>query len=224
MGTRGKRPFDPLLFFERATDLPVREFSAKQTIFTQGDESDSIIYLKQGQIKLSLHSAQGKEAVVAILGDGSFFGEGCLVGQVNRMVTATPLTPCVVVEIERKIMVDLLYDHPEFSALFIEYLLARNVRVEEDLVDQLFNFSEKRLARVLLIQAKSGKGAHQGKALVDLDHETLAAMVGTTRSRVGFFLSKFHRLGFIEYDEGLLVHSSLVSVLLADSSAGPGPE
>ncbi len=186
-----------------------------KTVFSQGDPADAVFYIHKGKVKLSVLSKGGKEAVVGIMGPGDFFGEGCLTSQVVRMATATALTDCLIARLEKASMINALRDQPEFSAVFIAHLLARNVRIEEDLVDQLFNSSEKRLARVLLLLAHFGKEGTQ-EVIPAISQETLAEMVGTTRSRVSTFMNKFRRLGFIDYNDGLEVHSSLLSVILHD--------
>jgi len=186
-----------------------------KTVFSQGDPADAVFYIHKGKVKLSVLSKGGKEAVVGIMGPGDFFGEGCLTSQVVRMATATALTDCLIARLEKASMINALRDQAEFSAVFISHLLARNVRIEEDLVDQLFNSSEKRLARVLLLLAHFGKDGTQ-EVIPAISQETLAEMVGTTRSRVSTFMNKFRRLGFIDYNDGLEVHSSLLSVILHD--------
>ncbi len=190
---------------------------AKDTaIFSQGDAADSVFYLRKGRIKVTVTSAQGKEAVVAVLGAGDFCGEGCLAGQTRRMSTAAAMSDCEVMRLERTVIVDMLRLQPEFSAMFTSYLLARTVRIEADLVDQLFNSSEKRLARALLLLANFGKEGRPEPILSRISQETLAEMIGTTRSRVSFFMNKFRRLGFITYNGHIEVHSSLLSVVLHD--------
>ena len=191
-------------------------FPKKQTIFAQGDRADSVFYLQTGKVKLTVVSKTGKEATIGILGDGSFFGEGSLAGQPLRMGSAAAMTDCAVMRIDKKAMVDALHREHEFSDLFVAYLLARNVRYEEDLVDQLFNSSEKRLARVLLMLAHFGKDGVPETVIPKISQESLAEMIGTTRSRVSFFMNRFRKLGFIHYNGGLEVHSSLLSVVLHD--------
>ena len=187
-----------------------------QILFSQGDPADAVFYIHTGKVKLSVLSQGGKEAIVGLLGSGDFFGEGCLAAQVVRMSTATALTECLVARVEKASMINALRDEAEFSAVFISHLLARNVRIEEDLVDQLFNSSEKRLARVLLLLANFGKEGAPQEVIPKISQETLAEMVGTSRSRVSTFMNKFRRLGFIKYNDGLEVHSSLLSVILHD--------
>ena len=192
------------------------DYSDRQTVFAQGDCADSIFYIHKGKVKVAVLSNQGKEAVVAILGTGQFFGEGCLAGQTHRMASVTAITECTIARLEKRVVVKVLHDEPAFSTLFISYLLARNVRMEADLVDQLFNSSEKRLARLLLLLANFGKEGKPEPVIAKVNQETLAEMIGTTRSRVSFFMNKFRRLGFIEYNGGLHVHSSLLNVILHD--------
>lgn len=188
----------------------------KQRLFLQGDAADAVFYIQTGKVKLTVVSPKGKEAVVAILGRADFFGEGCLAGQVVRMATAISMEDSTIVRIEKAAMIRVLHEEPAFSELFMAYLLSRNIRIEEDLVDQLFNSSEKRLARVLLLLAHFGKEGKAERVIPKMSQETLAEMVGTTRSRVSFFLNKFKRLGFIEYNGELRVHSSLLNIVLHD--------
>jgi len=192
------------------------KFRKNQIVFSQGDASDAIFYVQEGKVKLTVVSQQGKEAVVAILERESFFGEACLAGETVCMGTATALENSGVVRIERQAMIDVLHEQPAFSELFMTYLLSRNIRIQEDLVDQLFNSSEKRLARILLLLAHFGKDGKPEAVIPKISQETLADMVGTTRSRVSFFLNKFRKLGFIEYNGGFHVHSSLLNVVLHD--------
>jgi len=191
-------------------------FTPKKVIFCQGDPADSIFYIEKGKVKVGVVSKRGKEAVVALLGPGDFIGEGCLAGQVVRMTTAIPLTECTIVRIEKEATVRALRDDPAFSEIFLAYLLVRNIRSQEDLVDQLFNSSEKRLARVLLLLANYGQEAKPDLVIEKISQETLAEMIGTTRSRVSHFMNKFRKLGFIKYNGSLEVHSSLLSVILHD--------
>jgi CRP/FNR family transcriptional regulator, cyclic AMP receptor protein len=185
------------------------------TIFSQGDAAQDVRYIQKGSVKLSVLSRTGKEAVVAMLGAGDFFGEGTLAGQTVRIGTATAVTPATVLVIEKAAMVRLLHDEPSFSDRFIAYMLARNIRIEADLVDHLFNSSEKRLARTLLLLARYGE-VHPSRTLPKISQETLAEMIGATRSRVNFFMNKFRKLGLIEYNGGLKVNSALLSVVLHD--------
>ncbi len=189
---------------------------ARQVIFSQGDAADSIFYIHKGKIKLTVVSNRGKEAVIAILDAGNFFGEGCLAGQVKRMSTASAMTLATVTRIEKTAAIRVLRDEPAFTELFLQHLLARSIRIEEDLVDQLFNSSEKRLARVLLLLANFGKEGKPETAIAKIRQQTLAEIVGTTRSRVSFFMNKFRKLGFVSYNGRLEVHSSLLSVVLHD--------
>jgi CRP/FNR family cyclic AMP-dependent transcriptional regulator len=192
----------------------VAEFRRKETIFSQGDLSKNVLYIQKGGVKLSVVNEVGKEAVVAILGPGDFFGEGCLAGQPVCMGTATAITPTHILFIEKNEMIRVLHLEHAFSDRFISHMLTRNIRIEEDLIDQLFNSSEKRLARTLLLLARYGKEPQPQKMLPRVSQEMLAEMIGTTRSRVNFFMNKFRKLGFIHYNGGLQVHSSLLSVVL----------
>ena len=195
-------------------------FREKQTIFAQGDSADAVFYLQTGKVRLTVVSKEGKEATIGILSDGSFFGEGSLAGQLLRMGTATAMTDCAVLRIEKRAMVDALHRENTLSDLFVAFLLTRNIKYEEDLVDQLFNSSEKRLARVLLLLAHFGKEGKQEAVIPKMNQETLAEMIGTTRSRVSFFMNRFRKLGFIDYaggpEGGLQVHSSLLNIVLHD--------
>ena len=192
----------------------IKEFQRGVTIFSQGDPANHVLYIQNGGVKLSVVSEAGKEAVVAILGPGEFFGEGCLAGQPARMGTATAITPTSALVIDKDEMIRVLHKEHMFSDRFISYMLSRNIRVEEDLIDQLFNSSEKRLARTLLLLARYGKQDQPQRVLPKVSQETLAEMIGTTRSRVNFFMNKFRKLGFIKYNGGLQVNSSLLSVVL----------
>jgi CRP-like cAMP-binding protein len=196
----------------------IEAFAKKQTIFAQGESSDTVFYIKEGKVKLTVVSEIGKEATIGILNEGAFFGEGCLTGQPLRLCSATAVTDCSVMRIDKKAMVEVLHREHAFSDMFAVYLLARNIRYEEDLVDQLFNSSEKRLARILLLLAHFGKEGKQETVIPKLSQETLAEMVGTTRPRVSFFMNRFRKLGFIDYDggSGLQVHSSLLNIVLRD--------
>ena len=213
-----KRDFDPKNFL--ATIGEGRKavlFPKKETIFAQGDPADAVFYLQTGKARLTVVSATGKEATIGILSDGSFFGEGSLAGQPLRMGTATAMTDCAVLRIEKKAMVDTLHREHTLSDLFVAYLLTRNIRYEEDLVDQLFNSSEKRLARALLMLAHFGKEGVPETVVPKISQETLAEMVGTSRSRVSFFMNRFRTLGFVDYGgSGMQVHSSLLNVVLHD--------
>jgi CRP/FNR family cyclic AMP-dependent transcriptional regulator len=192
------------------------EYVPGTTIFAQGDEATSVMYVEQGSVRLSVLSHAGKEAVIAVLDGGHFFGEGCLVGQPYRMATATAMARCTIVIVGKPDMVRQLHERPAFADRFLTHMLTRNIRIEEDLIDQLFNSSEKRLARTLLLLARYGEPGTNHRALPKVSQETLAEMVGTTRSRVNFFMNKFRTLGFIEYNGGLKVNNSLLSVVLRD--------
>jgi CRP/FNR family cyclic AMP-dependent transcriptional regulator len=213
-----KKPvFDPAEFLSKVGDgKTLSAYSNKRVVFRQGEPADSIFYIQKGKVKLKVVSKQGKEAVIAILGKGDFFGEGCLAGQPLRMATAVTMSECSIVRLKKTGMVSVLQKEPAFSELFVAYLLSRNIRIEEDLVDQLFNSSEKRLARVLLLLANFGKDDKPEPVVAKLSQETLAEIVGTTRSRVSYFMNKFRKLGFIHYNGGLEVHSSLLNVVLHD--------
>jgi CRP/FNR family transcriptional regulator, cyclic AMP receptor protein len=210
--------FDPHTFL--ATIGEGRKMLAvpkKQTIFTQGDGADAVFYVQKGKVRLTVVSKTGREATIGILNEGSFFGEGALAGQVLRMGSAAAMTDCELLRVDKKAMMDALHREHAFSDMFVAYLLARNIRYEEDLVDQLFNSSEKRLARVLLLLAHFGKEGIPETVVPKVSQETLAEMVGTTRSRVSFFMNRFRKLGFVDYGgSGLKVHSSLLNVVLHD--------
>ena len=212
-----RRDFDPHAFL--ATIGEGRKFvlfPKRQGIFTQGDTANAVFYIQAGKVKLTVVSKPGKEATIGILAEGDFFGEACLVGQPLRMLTATAMTDCEVLRIDKKAMMEALHREHEFSDLFVAHLLARNVRYEEDLVDQLFNSSEKRLARILLLLAHFGKEGKPESVVPKISQEMLAEMIGTTRSRVSFFMNRFRKLGFIHYNGGLQVHSSLLNIVLHD--------
>jgi CRP/FNR family cyclic AMP-dependent transcriptional regulator len=192
-------------------------FATKQTIFAQGGSSDAVFYIQKGKVKLTVVSKSGKEATIGILNEGDFFGEGCLAGQTLRLCSASAMTDCSVMKIGKKPMMEVLHREHEFSDMFVAHLLTRNIRYEEDLVDQLFNSSEKRLARMLLLLAHFGKDGKPESVIPTISQETLAEMVGTTRSRVSFFMNRFREMGFIEYNsEELQVHSSLLNIVLHD--------
>jgi CRP/FNR family cyclic AMP-dependent transcriptional regulator len=191
-------------------------FPKKQGIFAQGDAANAVFYIQTGKVRLTVVSKTGKEATIGILGEGDFFGEACMVGQPLRMLTASAMTDCAVLRIEKKAMMKVLHREHELSDVFVAYLLGRNIRYEEDLVDQLFNSSEKRLARVLLMLAHFGKEGKPESVVPKISQEMLAEMIGTTRSRVSFFMNRFRKLGFIHYNGGLQVHSSLLNVVLHD--------
>jgi CRP/FNR family transcriptional regulator, cyclic AMP receptor protein len=209
--------FDPKTFLSTIDGgRKIAPFAKKQTIFVQGDSSDAVFYIQKGKVKLTVVSETGKEATIGILNEGSFFGEGCLTGQPLRLCSATAMIDCSVMRIEKKSMMEVLHREHAFSDMFVAYLLTRNMRYEEDLVDQLFNSSEKRLARILLLLAHFGKDGQPEVAIPKISQETLAEMVGTTRSRVSFFMNRFRKLGFIRYNGELEVHSSLLNIVLHD--------
>jgi CRP-like cAMP-binding protein len=213
--TAKTKRFDPAVFFETVGQgRTVSAHPRKQIIFSQGDNADAVFYIKKGKVKVTVLSKQGKEAVVALLGVDEFIGEGCLIGQLKRLATATAMTECLVMRVEKAEIVRVLQQEPAFSQMFISHILARNARVEEDLVDQLFNSTEKRLARVLLLLANFGKEGRPEPIVAKISQETLAEMIGTTRSRVSHFMNKFREMGFIDYNGHLEVHSSLLSVVL----------
>jgi CRP-like cAMP-binding protein len=217
MRTEEQPVFDPEAFLSRVGQgRTMVEYSKDQNVFSQGDRADAIFYVQNGKVKVSVVSKQGKEAIIAILAAGAFFGEGCLAGQTVRMATATAMTDCSIARVAKVTTLRLIHDEPPFSEMFVAYLLSRNIRIEEDLVDQLFNSSEKRLARVLLLLANFGKEGRPEPVVTQVSQETLAEIVGTTRSRVSFFMNKFRKLGFIDYNGGLKVHSSLLNVVLHD--------
>lgn len=221
MEDKPKGPFNPQTFLSQIGTGKTSLTSLKQRIlFSQGEAAEAVFFIQAGKVKLSVVTQQGKEAVVAMLEPGAFFGEGCLAGQLVYMATATAEEDSTLIRIDKQTMIRVLHDDPDFSALFMEFLLTRNIRIQEDLVDQLFNSSEKRLARVLLLMAHFGKESKPEAVIAKLSQETLAEMIGTTRSRVSFFMNKFRKLGFIEYNGGsnkkLHVHSSLLNVVLHD--------
>jgi CRP-like cAMP-binding protein len=211
--------FDPKTFLSTINvGRKIAAFAKRQTIFAQGDSGDAVFYIKEGKAKLTVVSKIGKEATIGILNQGDFFGEGCLTGQPVRLCSATAMTDCSVMKIDKKSMMEVLHREHAFSDMFVAYLLTRNIRYEEDLVDQLFNSSEKRLARILLLLAHFGKDGKPETLIPKMSQETLAEMIGTTRSRVSFFMNRFRTLGFIDYDggSGLQVHSSLLNIVLHD--------
>ena len=215
--SKQKPAFNAQAFLDSAgVDRRIVEYRRGDVVFTQGDPCDHVLYIQQGTVKLSVLSRAGREAVVAMLGVGEFFGEGCLAGQALRMGTATATTDCTILLVDKRQMVRLLHKQHALSDRFIAHMLARNIRIEEDLVDQLFNSSEKRLARTLLLLARYGKHDKPVRAVPPISQETLAEMIGTTRSRVNFFMKKFQRLGFIDYTDGLKVNNSLLTVVLHD--------
>lgn len=219
MRTNETPAFDPKVFLgmgKIGEGRTTAEYDKNQVVYAQGDPANAIFYLQKGRVKLTVVSSSGKEAVVALLGPDDFFGEGCLTRQTSRMATASAMDVCSIMRIEKARIVRLLREEPAFSEMFVAHLLSRNIRVEEDLVDQLFNSSEKRLARVLLLMANFGKEGQPEPVIAKISQETLAEIVGTTRSRVSFFMNKFRKLGFIDYKNRLEVHSSLLSVVLND--------
>jgi CRP/FNR family transcriptional regulator, cyclic AMP receptor protein len=211
-------PFDPKSFLAKVGEgRTISKYRKDQVVFSQGDLADAVFYIQKGRVKVTVVSDQGKEAVVALLGADEFCGEGCLAGQPRRMATVTAMTDCTIMRLQKASIIRVLHDEPGFSEIFISHLLARTIRVEEDLVDQLFNSSEKRLARLLLLLANFGKEGKPEPIIAKISQETLAEMIGTTRSRVSFFMNKFRRLGFVDYNgSGLEVHSSLLNVVLHD--------
>jgi CRP/FNR family transcriptional regulator, cyclic AMP receptor protein len=214
-----KDSFDPKTFLAKVgAGKSISKFSKGQNVFAQGDVADAVFYIQKGKIKLTVVSDQGKEAIVGILEPGQFFGEGCLNGHPLHIATTTAIEDCVITEISKTAMITALESKPKFSQLFMAYLLARNSRIEEDLIDQLFNSSEKRLARLLLLLANFGKEASPQPIGVNISQETLAEMIGATRSRVSFFMNKFRKLGFISYNGKIEVHSSLLNAVLRDKS------
>ena len=214
---RARTSFDPQLFLAKVgKGKTTLQSPKKHTIFSQGDAAEAVFYIQAGKVKLTVVSQQGKEAVVAILERGAFFGESCLAGQVIRTATATAVEDSNIMRIDKEAMISVLHEEPAFAELFMAYLLAHTIRIEEDLVDHLFNSSEKRLARVLLLLAHFGKEGKPETVIAKISQETLAEMIGTTRSRVSFFMNKFRKLGFIAYNGELHVHSSLLNVILHD--------
>jgi CRP/FNR family cyclic AMP-dependent transcriptional regulator len=217
MALKARSPFDAeALLAAVGQGSATRDYQKAQAVFAQGDRADAVFFVQRGKIKLTVLSSQGKQAVIALLGPGDFFGEGCLAGQTLRMATATAMTESAVVRLPKQLMIRTLHRDGVFSELFTRYLLSRNIRMEEDLVDQLFNSSEKRLARILLLLANFGKAGRPEPVVPKISQETLAEMVGTTRSRISFFMNKFRKLGFVEYNGRLEVHSSLLHVVLHD--------
>jgi CRP-like cAMP-binding protein len=217
MTPRTKLQFDPKLFLAKVgKGRTISEYRKNQVIFAQSDPAEAIFYVQKGKVKLTVVSHNGKEAVIAILGVGDFLGEGCLAGRPLYLGTATTMSDCSIVRLEKAATVNVLREQPAFTEMFLSYLLSRNIRIEEDLVDQLFNSSEKRLARLLLLLANFGKESRPEPVIAKISQETLAEMIGTTRSRVSFFMNKFRKLGFIEYNGGLHVHSSLLNIVLHD--------
>jgi CRP/FNR family transcriptional regulator, cyclic AMP receptor protein len=217
MATKRRRSFDTKSFLARVGNgRSIGKYRRGQVVFSQGDLGDAVFYIQKGKAKLTVVSEQGKEAVIAILGTDEFFGEGCLAGQTRRIATVTTMTEAVIVRLEKSAIIKVIHEEPAFSELFIAHLLGRSIRIEADLVDQLFNSSEKRLARLLLLLANFGKEGAPEPVIAKISQETLAEMIGTTRSRVSFFMNKFRKLGFINYNGGIEVHSSLLNVVLHD--------
>jgi CRP/FNR family transcriptional regulator, cyclic AMP receptor protein len=218
LGKSTKNAFDPKAFLAKVgAGKTILKFEKGQHVFKQGDVADAVFYIQNGRVKLTVVSEQGKEAVVGILEPGQFFGEGCLNGHPLRIASTTAMEECVITLITKEAMIATLHNEPKFSELFIAYLLTRNSRVEEDLIDQLFNSSERRLARLLLLLAHFGTESTPQPILVNISQETLAEMIGTTRSRVSFFMNKFRRLGLISYNGRIEVHNSLLNAVLRDT-------
>jgi CRP/FNR family cyclic AMP-dependent transcriptional regulator len=214
---KARDSFDPRKFLARVgIGKTISEYQKDQVVFSQGDTADAVFYIQKGRIKLTVISGQGKEAVVGILESGQFFGEGCLNGHSVRVTTGTAIVGCRITRIAKAAMIATMHDEPDFAELFMAYLLTRNSRIEEDLIDQLFNSSEKRLARLLLLLANFGKDGRPEPIVGTFSQETLAEMIGTTRSRVSFFMNKFRKLGYIEYNGKLEIHNSLLNVVLYD--------
>jgi CRP/FNR family transcriptional regulator, cyclic AMP receptor protein len=217
MKSRRIPQFDAKTFLAKVGEgRAVKRYATSRTIFSQTEPADAVFYIRKGKVKLTVVSSRGKQAVIAILGSGDFFGEGCLAGQLLRMSSAAAMSECSLVRLEKVAAMAVIHDQPAFSELFLRYVLSRNIRIEEDLVDQLFNSSEKRLARVLLLLANFGKEGKPEPVIPKMSQETLAAIIGTTRSRVSFFMNRFRKMGFIDYKKGLEVHSSLLNILLRD--------
>ena len=217
MNRKAKLPFDPQVFLAKVNGgQRISDYRKDQIIYGQGDPADAVFYIQNGKVKKTVISEQGKEAVVALLGAGDFFGEGCLAGESLRLATVSALAKCTIARIAKPDITRVIHEEPAFAELFISHLLARNSRVEEDLVDQLFNSSEKRLARTLLLLANFGKESRPEPIIAKVSQETLAEMIGTTRSRVSFFMNKFRKLGLINYNGSIEIHSSLLNVVLRE--------
>jgi CRP/FNR family transcriptional regulator, cyclic AMP receptor protein len=217
MANKRRLSFDPKSFLAKVGDgRSIGKYRKDQIVFSQGDPADAVFYIQRGKAKVTVVSEQGKEAVVAVLGTDEFFGEACLAGQAQRIATVASMTDSVIMRLERAAVVRVIHQEPAFSEMFIAHLLGRTIRVEADLVDQLFNSSEKRLARMLLLLANFGKEGKPEPVIAKISQETLAEMIGTTRSRVSFFMNRFRKLGFIAYNGGIEVHSSLLNVVLHD--------
>ncbi len=213
-----KLPFDPKVFLATINGgRTISDYQKDEIIFSQGKPADAVFYIQKGKVKVTVVSEQGKEAVVSVLGPDEFCGEGCLTGQPLRLATAAPMTECEIMRVEKAAMIRVLHEEPSFSEMFVSYLLTRTIRVEADLVDQLFNSSEKRLARALLLLANFGKDGRPEPIIAKVSQETLAEMIGTTRSRVSFFMNKFRKLGLINYNGHIEIHSSLLNVVLHES-------
>jgi CRP-like cAMP-binding protein len=217
MNRKARLPFDPKVFLSKVNGgRSISDYPKDKIVFRQGDPANAVFYIESGKVKKTVVSEQGKEAVVALLGSGDFFGEGCLAGEALRLSTVSTLNKCVIARMTKADITRVIHEEPTFAELFISHLLARNSRVEEDLVDQLFNSSEKRLARTLLLLANFGKEGRPEPIIAKISQETLAEMIGTTRSRVSFFMNKFRQLGLISYNGSIEVHSSLLNVVLHD--------
>jgi CRP/FNR family cyclic AMP-dependent transcriptional regulator len=217
MKSKTKLPFDPKVFLSKVNGgRTISDYRKDQIIYSQGDPAGAVFFIQSGEVKKTVISEQGKEAVVAVLGTGDFFGEGCLAGEVLRLASVSAMTKCVIARMSKEDITRVIHEEPAFAELFIAHLLARNSRVEEDLVDQLFNSSEKRLARTLLLLANFGKEGEPEPILAKISQETLAEMIGTTRSRVSAFMNKFRKLGLIDYNGHIEVHRSLLNVVLHD--------
>ena len=218
MAIKRRRPsFDPKSFLAKVGEgRSIGKYRKDEILFAQGDPADAVFYIQKGKVKITVVSEQGKEAVVAVLGADEFVGEGCLAGQAQRIASVATMTDAVIMRLEKAAVVNVIHQEPAFSEMFIAHLLARAIRVEADLVDQLFNSSEKRLARMLLLLANFGKEGSPAPMIAKISQETLAEMIGTTRSRVSFFMNRFRKLGFIKYNGGIEVHSSLLNVVLHD--------
>jgi CRP/FNR family cyclic AMP-dependent transcriptional regulator len=217
MKSQAKTPFDPKVFLATTNGArTITKYKINQIIFSQGDAANSVFYILSGKVKVSITSEQGKEVVIAVLGPDEFCGEGCLTGQPLRIATASALTECKIMRLEKETIIRVLHDEPAFFEMFLSHLLARKTKVEEDLIDLFFNSSEKRLARALLLLANFGKEGRPEPIIAKISQETLAEMIGTTRSRVNYFMNKFRQLGFIDYNGTIEVHSSLLNVVLYD--------
>jgi len=217
MKRKRKLPFDPKVFLSKVNGgRSIADYRKDQIVYSQGDPASAVFYIQSGKVKKTVISEQGKEAIIALMEPGDFFGEGCLAGETLRLATVSAMTKCVIARISKADITRVIHEEPAFAELFISHLLARNSRVEEDLVDQLFNSSEKRLARTLLLLANFGKDSRPEPIIAKISQETLAEMIGTTRSRVSFFMNRFRQLGLIDYNGHIAVHSSLLNVVLRD--------